>query len=189
MQPCPTVLEQAARAVVRALAPEGGLQGDLELAATRGAAGFTEYYIEDAYTRVPADGPLLKARLRACAIEPDQRLRLTRHAGFTFADNEIRLRCVHLFKAQPFHMLIRAEGVLSYEDVRSESRTPLWGAVTFYRTAEQLDRAFDREGKQVADVLLKRIARQARDAGRWRSSVPAFLPRLPISRSVSRRQP
>lgn len=179
MQPA-SVFQQAARCVIHALAPEGRLQGDLHLVDRGSTVAVMDYYIEDVHTRVPADGPLLKARLRGCVLADGARLRLVRYASFTWVDDEIRLRCVHLFKAQPFNMLIRAEGVLSYEDVMSASATPLWGSIDFHRTTTQLDRLFDRQAKRLADDLIKRTAKAADAIARRRAPVPAFLPPAPF---------
>lgn len=177
-----SAMDKCLRQILAAVAPEGTLQGIGETAVRfRGSiVASTEYYIEDVPTRLPADGPALKSRLRACSLPDGHKLRVARHSSFNWVDDEIRLRCVHFFKLQPLKALLRSEGVLSYEDVMSASPTPLWGQIDFFRTDVQLDRAYDASRKQCANDVAKRLARCAAAAARRRALMPAFLPPLPV---------
>lgn len=168
------------RRVVNALAPEGRLQGNLDLVPLRTGAAVAEvdYYLEDAYTRVPGDGALLAKRLSACTFADKAHLDVRNHASFCWME-DLRLRFLHLFKAEPRHMLIRVEGVLSYEDVISASRTPLWGSIALYRQPRRLDAAYEKQCARQADLCLKRVSIDLRAIAHRTARVPMCLPPLP----------
>lgn len=164
-----------AAAILSSLALEGRLQGDLiweQYTRPRRMCSL-EYYIEDAYTRVPGDPRLLKSR-----VSSPLKARVVRSASFCCTDAEIRARYAHLFEVQPFNVFLSIEGVLSYEDIRGESRTPLWGTIALLANASSLAHTFDDACRRKENALRNDLERLRRSLDA-RTFVPApSLPRL-----------
>lgn len=167
-----------ASAILSALAPEGRLQGDLtwERYTRPRSMCSLDYYIEDAYTRVPGDPKLLRSR-----VGSPFKARVVRSASFCCTDAEIRARYVHLFEVQPFNVFLSIEGVLSYEDVRSESRTPLWGTIALLASPSSLARTFDDACRRKENALRSDLERLRRSLDARTFFAAPALPRLPAS--------
>lgn len=170
-------IEHAA-AILSALAPEGRLQGEVtwqQYTRPRRMCSL-DYYIEDAYTRVPGDPKLLKSR-----VGSPSKARVTRSASYCCTDADIRARYVHLFEVQPFNVFLSIEGVLSYEDVRGQSRTPLWGTIALLANPSSLARTFDHACRRKEKALRSDLERMQRslDASTFRAA--PSLPQLPAA--------
>lgn len=188
-RPPPTFSDQARLAdnLLRALAQEGQLQGRLELVLSGNGALGAEFYIEHVYTRVPADLALMKDRLSAAHVARGGRLQVSKSASYSWGDEEFRTRFEHVFALDPFHVLVTVNGVLSFEDVRSASRTPIWGSIDFFSTTSRRDLAYER-GCQTRGAQLLKQATDAILAIHRRSFKPrASLPPLPDPQAVRRR--
>ena len=167
-----------AAAILSSLAPEGRLQGDAawqKYSRPRRMCSL-DFYIEDAYTRVPGDPRLLKWRVGRAS-----KARVVRSASFCCTDAEIRARYVHLFEVQPFNVFLSIEGVLSYEDLRSESRTPLWGKIALLATPSSLARTFDDACQRKEHALRSDLERRRRSLDARTFFAAPSLPRLPAS--------
>lgn len=185
-KPSPTFSDQAklAHNLLRALAQEGRPQGRLELAlSTNGALG-AEFYIEDVYTRVPADLALIKDRLSAADIGRGGRLQVSSSASYSWVDEEFRARFEHVLALEPFHILVILNGVLSSEDVRSASRTPIWGSIDFFPAVRRRDLAYERRCQARGGELLKQATDAILAIHRRSFKLPASLPPLPDPQAV-----
>lgn len=170
--------------LLTALAAEGRLQGEIEMRPGAAKALDADFYIEDVFTRVPGDAGVLKARLRSCRLDGGRRPRVTGAASFMWMDEEFRARFLHVLGLQPYNTQLCVQGVLSYEDVKSQSRTPLWGSIHFHPSPQRLDMALDRACAASGDTLLARHARSIRAIHHRTVRPPAFLPPLPPARTA-----
>lgn len=155
-----------AEALIRAIAGEGRLQGDFELASEPTGpllqAGL--FYIEDVPTYLPSDINAIKARIRNTSAPSGGSARVQKSTSFTWADRDIRVRfCNHLM-VQPANVLVVVEGVLSYEDLQSQSPTPLWGSLSFFRDQRALRKEFDAQSTSAMSQALDSALKQARIA-------------------------
>lgn len=175
-----------AEKLVRSLAEEGHPQGELGMRALANGTRLGDFYIEDVYTRVPADHVLIRNRLIAAGTETDGNVRVVESAAYSWVDDEFRARFEHVLMLDTLHTLVVVSGVLSYDDVKSASRTPLWGSVAFYRTARQRDRAYARHCQTLGTGLIKKAADSILAIHRRMANPPAVLPPLPTPRAAAR---
>lgn len=175
-----------AQMLLRSLAGEGELQGQLDLSmlSARGTLQ-DDFYIEDVYTRVPADRALIERRLRSAVPGTGQNVRVLESASFSWTDEEFRVRFEHVLKLDPLHTLLVVGGVLSYEDVKSASRTPLWGSIAFFRSARQRDMAYVRHRESRATRLIKKATDRILSIHRGTVNPPIMLPPLPEPRRAA----
>ncbi|GGZ72111.1 hypothetical protein GCM10008101_27940 [Lysobacter xinjiangensis] len=175
-----------AQMLLRSLAGEGKLQGqpDLSVPSARGTLQ-DDFYIEDVYTRVPADRALIERRLRSAVPGTAHNVRVLESASFSWTDEEFRVRFEHVLKLEPLHTLLVVNGVLSYEDAKSASRTPLWGSLAFFRSARQRDMAYLRHRQSRAQRLIKKATDMILAIHRGAVNPPAILPLLPEPRRAA----
>lgn len=175
-----------AQALLRALAQEGRLQGCLEFVTSANGTLGSEFYIEDVYTRVPADLALIKDRVSAAGIWQGGKLRISKSASYSWVDEEFRARFEHVLALDPFHILVILEGVLSFEDIRSASRTPIWGSIEFFPTVRRRDVTYERHCQVRGAELLKQATEAILAIHRRSLKPPASLPPLPQPHGVRR---
>lgn len=155
-----------AKALIHAIAGEGRLQGDFELASESVGpllqAGL--FYIEDVPTHLPSDINAIKARIRSTSAPHGGNARVQKATSFTWMDRDIRARFCSHFMVQPANALVVVEGVLSYEDVQSKSPTPLWGSLSFFQDQRGLRTEFDTQSAAAMSQALDGALKQAQAA-------------------------